>query len=177
VSDHGEIGQPQRYCTNCGAETRPGDKFCASCGRSLVVGHTNPGQTGAGSPSGTDRRGTGAAGEGRTTARAGTGAPDPSNWSSRKFLTVVLVPLGAWLVLYAIDPALSVIVLLIAGLVALLVKLARSERASPNRRRASPNRRDWTNRETALFREFSNEVREYQDWLQRSKGWGKYRRH
>jgi hypothetical protein len=94
----------------------------------------------------------------------------------RKFLTVVLVPLGAWLVLYAIDPALSVIVLLIAGLVALLVKLARSERASPNRR-VRPNRRDWTNREAALFREFSNEVREYQDRLQRSKGWGKYRRH
>ena len=83
---------------------------------------------------------------------------------------VVLVSIGAYSVLNAISPALPVVVLLVVGFVALFVKLARSERASPNRR-------DWTNRQTALFREFSNEVKEYQDRLDRSKGWGKYRRH
>jgi hypothetical protein len=82
---------------------------------------------------------------------------------------VVLALLGAWLVLYAISPALPVVVLLIAGLVALLVKLARSERASPNRR-------DWTNRETALFLVTQEVLKEHRDRIARSKGWGKYRR-
>ena len=30
--------QQQRYCTNCGAEIRPGTSFCVSCGVSLVQG-------------------------------------------------------------------------------------------------------------------------------------------
>jgi hypothetical protein len=28
----------QRYCTNCGAEIRPGNTFCVSCGQSLYAG-------------------------------------------------------------------------------------------------------------------------------------------
>ncbi len=83
---------------------------------------------------------------------------------------VVLVLIGAYLVLNAISPALPVVVLLVVGFVALFVKLARSERASPNRC-------DWTNRETALFLATWNEWKEQQDRLARSKGWGKYRRH
>ena len=83
---------------------------------------------------------------------------------------VVLVSIGAYSVLNAISPALPVVVILVVGLVALLVKLARSERGSPNRR-------DWTNRETVLFLATLNEWKEQQDRLERSKGWGKYRRH
>jgi hypothetical protein len=175
VSDHGGIGQPQRYCGNCGAAARRGDKFCTSCGRSLPVGHINPGQTGAGSLSGTDRRGTEAAREGRTTPRTGTGAPTLSNGSSRKFLPIVLALLGVYLVLYAISPSLPVVVLLMVGFVALIFRLTRAEHAGPNMRGRA--RRDWTNRETALFLATWNEWKEQQDRLQRSKGWGKYRRH
>ena len=29
-------GQQQRYCTNCGAEIRPGNSFCTSCGTLLT---------------------------------------------------------------------------------------------------------------------------------------------
>jgi hypothetical protein len=51
-------GQQQRYCTNCGAEIRPGNTFCVSCGQwlgprdgnhisentaSMVVGSTSRG--------------------------------------------------------------------------------------------------------------------------------------
>jgi hypothetical protein len=83
---------------------------------------------------------------------------------------VVLVLLGVYCVLYAISPALPWVVILVVGFVALFVKLARAERARPNRR-------DWTNRETALFLATWHEWKERQDRLERSKGWGKYRRH
>lgn len=77
--------------------------------------------------------------------------------------------LGVYCVLYAISPALPVVVLLVVGFVALFVKLARSERASPNRR-------DWTNRETALFLVSQEVLKEHRDRIARSKGWGKYKR-
>lgn len=77
--------------------------------------------------------------------------------------------LGAYLVLYAISPALPWFVILVVGFVALISKLAKAERASPNRR-------NWTNRETASFLATWHERKEQQDRLQRSKGWGKYRR-
>jgi hypothetical protein len=69
-----------------------------------------------------------------------------------------------------IGPALLVVVFLVVGFVALFVKLARSERASPKRR-------DWTNRETALFLATQDVLKEQRDRIARSKGWGKYRRH
>jgi hypothetical protein len=34
-------GQQQRYCTNCGAEIRPGNSFCVSCGQRLDAGEGN----------------------------------------------------------------------------------------------------------------------------------------
>jgi hypothetical protein len=50
VLETGGADQPQRYCTNCGAQVRPGTAFCVSCGASLTpgaqeVGPTNPGPT------------------------------------------------------------------------------------------------------------------------------------
>jgi hypothetical protein len=34
--------QQQRYCTNCGAEIRPGTSFCVSCGTPLTAGAQEP---------------------------------------------------------------------------------------------------------------------------------------
>ena len=42
MPDTGGAGQPQRFCTNCGAELRAGTGFCVSCGAS--VGGTPLGQ-------------------------------------------------------------------------------------------------------------------------------------
>ncbi len=36
MSEKEELGQPQRYCTNCGAQIRPGNAFCVSCGAPLT---------------------------------------------------------------------------------------------------------------------------------------------
>ncbi len=38
VSERKWVGQPRRYCTNCGAEAGQGDRFCVSYGRSLAAG-------------------------------------------------------------------------------------------------------------------------------------------
>jgi hypothetical protein len=38
VSEGSRQGQQQRYCTNCGAEIRPGNSFCVSCGQRLPAG-------------------------------------------------------------------------------------------------------------------------------------------
>lgn len=42
-------GQPQRYCTNCGAEIRTGTAFCVSCGASLAPSAGRPDPITAGS--------------------------------------------------------------------------------------------------------------------------------
>jgi hypothetical protein len=50
-------GQQQRYCTNCGAEIRPGNSFCTSCGTPLTPqtqqesGPTHPGSPPLAGPS------------------------------------------------------------------------------------------------------------------------------
>lgn len=36
MSEGEQPNQPQRYCTNCGAEVRQGNAFCVSCGASLT---------------------------------------------------------------------------------------------------------------------------------------------
>lgn len=47
MSERQESGRPQRYCTNCGAQIRPGNAFCVSCGTALTPG---TGQTGPHDP-------------------------------------------------------------------------------------------------------------------------------
>lgn len=94
--------------------------------------------------SGADRGGTASAGAEGRTPHTSTGTSTPINRGSMRFYVVVFALLGAYLVLYAISPALPVFVIMVVGLVALISKLAKAERAGPNRR-------DWTNRETALF--------------------------
>src|SRR5829696_5157009 len=39
----GDGSEQQRYCTNCGAEIRPGTSFCISCGTPLTAGTQEPG--------------------------------------------------------------------------------------------------------------------------------------
>lgn len=38
MSERQEVGRPQRYCTNCGADIRPGNAFCVACGPALTPG-------------------------------------------------------------------------------------------------------------------------------------------
>jgi hypothetical protein len=44
------VQQPQRYCTNCGAEVRPGTAFCVSCGTNLTPGAVGPDTAGSEPP-------------------------------------------------------------------------------------------------------------------------------
>ncbi len=39
MSEREESGRPQRYCTDCGAQIRPGNAFCVACGARLGEGH------------------------------------------------------------------------------------------------------------------------------------------
>ncbi len=71
MSEEGREGQPQRYCTNCGAQTRPGNAYCVSCGAGVAPARTD---------------GTGAQGSGADTGDASggpSGFPGMSAFSPR----------------------------------------------------------------------------------------------
>lgn len=62
MSGDEDLGQPQRYCTNCGVSVRLGNAYCVSCGASLTPG---PGPSGGSvySAGGLGRGSWGAAGQ------------------------------------------------------------------------------------------------------------------
>jgi hypothetical protein len=53
MSEKGGLEQPQRFCTNCGAQIRSGNAFCVSCGTPVTAESGEPGP----SPSSSDLRG------------------------------------------------------------------------------------------------------------------------
>src|SRR5215211_3501127 len=63
MSEHMD-SERQGYCTNCGAEIRPGNAYCVSCGAPLTTGARQPGADEAG-PGPPGRSGDPAGGFGR----------------------------------------------------------------------------------------------------------------
>jgi hypothetical protein len=147
MSEQGGAGQSQPHCASCGAEPRPGDRFCASCGTPLAAGNADSGLRRVKPLPRTDRRGTGTDGQEHPTPRTDTGTIPPSKPSPKRFLMVVLASLGVYLVLYALNPTLLLVVILVGCLVVLIVRLAKVERGSSNRRGWD----NWSPGDRALF--------------------------
>ncbi len=137
MSEREEVGRPQRYRTNCGADIRPGNAFCVACGTALTPGAEQTGPPDPGpEPSGGSVYPTGSS---QGASRAATGhVGGVSSGSPAEELRRVPMRLRRWfgrlplagraalaaLILLALLTVLSPLLAAVAAILAFCVSLA-----------------------------------------------------